>query len=71
MQGSPAAPLQDRQDGCDLVGSNGAHFDQLAVSGAPSIDNKWTGSDSDCRYPHGIRSRLTRPFSLMRYRRPT
>jgi len=49
------APLQDRQDGCDLVGTNGAHFDQLAVSGAPSIDNKWTGSDSDCRYPHGVK----------------
>ncbi len=49
------APLQDRQDGCDLAGANGAHFDQLAVSGAPSIDNKWTGSDSDCHYPHGIK----------------
>lgn len=49
------APLQDRQDGCDLTGSNGAYFDELAVSGAPSIDNKWTGSDSDCRYPHGVK----------------
>ena len=50
-----SAPLQDRQDGCDLTGSNGAYFDELAVSGAPSIDNKWTGSDSDCRYPHGVK----------------
>jgi lysophospholipase L1-like esterase len=49
------APLQDRQDGCDLVGSNGAHFDQLAVSGAPSIDNKWTGSNSNCHYPRGVK----------------
>ena len=48
------APLRDRQDGCDLVSSNGAHFDQLAVSGAPSIDNEWTAGDTDCRYPHGV-----------------
>jgi len=48
------APLRDRQDSCDLVGSNGAHFDQLAVSGAPSIDNRWTELDTDCHYPRGV-----------------
>ncbi|MET8845965.1 SGNH/GDSL hydrolase family protein [Amycolatopsis sp. NPDC004625] len=37
-----------RKDGCTLTG------DQLAVSGAPSIDNKWTGKDADCRYPKGV-----------------
>jgi hypothetical protein len=47
------APLRDRQTGCDLTGLGGAHFDQLAVSGAPSIDNSWTGLDTDCRYPKG------------------
>jgi hypothetical protein len=36
------------------VGSSGAHFDQLAVSGAPSIDNQWTGLDTDCHYPRGV-----------------
>jgi hypothetical protein len=49
------APLLDRQDGCALTGANGTYFDELAVSGAPSIDNKWTGSDSNCRYPRGIK----------------
>jgi lysophospholipase L1-like esterase len=48
------APLHDRQNSCDLVGKNGSHFDQLAVSGAPSIDNAWTGPDSDCVYRRGV-----------------
>lgn len=48
------APLRDRRNGCDLVGRYGAHFDQLAVSGAPSIDSTWTGLDSDCHYPKGV-----------------
>lgn len=33
-----------RSDGCTLTG------DQLAVSGAPSIANTWTGKDTNCHY---------------------
>jgi Nidogen-like/GDSL-like Lipase/Acylhydrolase family len=42
-QGLPGLrPLSYRPTGCGLTG------DQLAVSGAPSIDNAWTGGNSDC-----------------------
>lgn len=38
-------PLKYRATGCDLTG------DQLAISGAPSIDNAWTGQDKSCNLP--------------------
>ena len=42
-QGLPGLrPLSYRPTGCGLTG------DQLAVNGAPSIDNAWTGGNSDC-----------------------
>jgi hypothetical protein len=49
---SGLAPLRNRTTGCDLTGSDGSHFDQLAVSGALSINNKWAGRDTDCKYVH-------------------
>ena len=42
------APLSLRPTGCGLVGPKHHYYDQLAVSGAPVQDNKWTGSDADC-----------------------
>jgi hypothetical protein len=44
------APLTLRPTGCALTGPQGQHYDQLAISGAPTEVNKWTGKDTDC-YP--------------------
>jgi hypothetical protein len=45
--------LRYRPTSCDLIGSDGGHYDQLAISGAPAIVNQWTGSDGNCAYPAG------------------
>jgi hypothetical protein len=42
-------PLAYRATGCDLGGPGTAHtYDQLAISGAPSIANQWTGRNNNC-----------------------
>jgi lysophospholipase L1-like esterase len=41
------APLRQRPTACGLT-SPGQPYDNLAVSGAPSIRNRWTGTNSDC-----------------------
>ncbi len=46
--------LSYRPTACQLTGPGSAHYDQLAISGAPSEDNPWTGKDSDCVYSDGV-----------------
>ena len=42
--------LKSRPTSCDLGGHTSTVYDQLAISGAPSIDNRYTGRDDDCHY---------------------
>lgn len=42
------APLALRPTGCTLTRSGRLPYDQLAVSGAPMVDSRWTGADGDC-----------------------
>jgi lysophospholipase L1-like esterase len=45
--------LTNRPKGCSLEGPSGQPYGNLAVSGAPSIANAWTGKDDNCKYPKG------------------
>lgn len=54
-QGVPGlSPLRMRPTSCSLVGPHKTHYDQLAISGAPTERNKWTGKDNSCTYPKGV-----------------
>jgi hypothetical protein len=44
-------PLSYRPASCDLGGPSSTVYDQLAVSGAPTVPNTFTGKDDDCHYP--------------------
>jgi GDSL-like Lipase/Acylhydrolase family len=48
------APLTRRPAGCALTG-HGRHYDQLAISGAPTQVSQWTGKDTNCHYPAGVK----------------
>lgn len=54
------APLALRPTGCALTRPGPIPYDQLAVSGAPMVDSRWTGADGDCPDGSG------RPRSLHR-----
>lgn len=41
-------PLALRPTGCALTRPGPLPYDQLAVSGAPLVDSRWTGGDGDC-----------------------
>ena len=45
-------PLSYRQTSCNLTDGE-VRYDQLAYSGAPSMANRWTGRDVNCRYDRG------------------
>src|ERR1022692_2921428 len=49
------APVTLRPTSCTLTGSHGQHYDQLAISGAPTQPNQWTGPDNNCHYPKGVK----------------
>jgi hypothetical protein len=49
------APLTLRPASCSLTAPRGKHYDQLAISGAPTQVSQWTGPDNNCHYPKGIK----------------
>jgi hypothetical protein len=48
------APLTLRPTSCALTGPQGRHYDQLAISGAPTEVNRWTGLNTDCHYTGAV-----------------
>jgi hypothetical protein len=58
-------PLSYRPDGLQVEWSEGCPL-RPVISGAPSVDNQWTGKDTDCHYTDGVPlHRAVRPDEIV------